>query len=115
MGTRAPTVWENSATGGARLEAGPWLDTPAWLAWLEAPSTTSFSYPVFDARHGYIAGFLTVRKERRRRGGSYWTAYWRRDGRLRKAYLGPATAVTTARLRALGAAWLTAPPVPATP
>lgn len=109
MGTRAPTVWEDGATGGARLETGPWLDTPAWVAWLEAPSTTSFSYPVFDAPHGYIAGFLTVRKEHRRRGGSYWTAYWRRGGRLRKAYLGPAAAVTTARLRALGVAWLAAP------
>ena len=112
MGTRAPTVWEDHATGGARLEAGPWLDTPAWVAWLEAPSTTSFSYPVVDAHRGYIAGFLTVRKERRQRGGSYWTAYGRRGGRLCKVYLGPATAVTTARLRTLSAAWLTGPLVP---
>jgi hypothetical protein len=113
MTVRAPTVWEDHSTGGARLEAGPWLDTPAWLAWLEAPSTTSFSYPVADPQHGYIAGFLTVRKERRQRGGSYWTAYWRRGGHLCKAYLGPAAAVTTGRLRTLSAAWLAAPPVPA--
>jgi hypothetical protein len=115
MGTRAPTVWEDRATGGARLEAGPWLDTPAWVVWLEAPSTTSFSYPVVDAQRGYIAGFLTVRKERRRRGGSYWTAYWRVGGRLRKAYLGAAPTVTNARLHALAQAWLTQRPPPTGP
>ena len=45
--------------------------------------------------------------ERRQRGRIYWTAYWRVGDRLCKVYLGPATAVTPARLRAVGVAWLT--------
>jgi hypothetical protein len=115
MSTRAPTVWEDSGTGNARLEDGPRLDTPAWVSWLDDPTTTSFSFPVFNPQRGYIAGFMTVRKERRRRGGPYWTAYWRVGGRLRKAYLGASPTVTTARLRAQGAAWLTQCPAPAGP
>ena len=57
-------------------QAGPGLhvDSPAWFMWLAAPTTTSFSYPVYDQVHGYIAGFMTVRKERRQRGGAYWVA-----------------------------------------
>jgi len=47
------------------------LDTPAWFAWLEAATTTSFAYPLFDPGKGYIVGRMTVRKERRRRGGAY--------------------------------------------
>jgi hypothetical protein len=113
MGTRAPLVWEDPGTGDARLEAGPRLDTPAWVAWLDDPTTRSFSYPVFNPQRGYIAGFMTVRKERRGRGGSYWTAYWRVQGRLHKPYVGPSTALTTTCLRALGAAWLAQrPPTP---
>ncbi len=45
------------------------LDTPAWFRWLEAPTTSRFTYPVFDPRVGYIVGFMTVRNERRERGG----------------------------------------------
>jgi len=74
------------------------LDTPAWVAWLDAATTTSFSYPLFDPGKGYIVGRMTVRKERRQRGGSYWAAYRRRDGQLRKVYLGPTAALTRARL-----------------
>ena len=48
---------------------------------------------------------MTVRKERRARGGTYWTAYWWVGGRLRKTYLGRSPAVTSARLRAVAAAW----------
>jgi hypothetical protein len=116
MGTRAPLVWEDAYTGEARLETGLLLDTPAtgllldtpaWIAWLDDPATASFSYPVYNPAQGYIEGYMTVRKERRQRGHVYWTAYWRVGGRLRKVYLGPATAVTTARLRAVGVAWLT--------
>jgi LuxR family transcriptional regulator, maltose regulon positive regulatory protein len=106
MGTRAPLVWEDAYTGEARLETGLRLDTPAWVTWLDDPATTSFSYPVDNPARGYIAGFMTVRKERRQRGGAYWTAYWRVGGHLRKAYLGSAATVTTARLRAIGRAWL---------
>ena len=106
MGTKAPTVWEAMWTGQEALEGGPRLDTAAWLAWLDDPATTSFSYPVYNAARGYIEGFMTVRKERRRRGGAYWTAYWRVGGRLHKTYLGCSAAVTSPRLRAVAAAWL---------
>jgi LuxR family transcriptional regulator, maltose regulon positive regulatory protein len=107
MGTRAPLVWEDAYTGEARLETGLLLDTPAWLVWLDDPATASFSYPVYNPAQGYVEGYMTVRKERRQRGHVYWTAYWRVGGRLRKVYLGPATAVTSARLRAVSVAWLT--------
>ncbi len=58
----------------------------------------SFAYPVFDARCGYIVGYMTVRKEARQRGGCYWTVYRRSGGRLRKIYLGTAQRVTRDRL-----------------
>jgi LuxR family maltose regulon positive regulatory protein len=106
MGTKAPTVWEAMWTGEETLEGGPRLDTAAWVAWLDDPATTSFSYPVYNPARGYIEGFMTVRKERRQRGGAYWTAYWRVGGRLRKTYLGRSPAVTSTRLRTVGAAWL---------
>lgn len=74
------------------------LDSPAWFAWLEAPANVCFSYALFNRKMGYIDGFITVRKERRQRGGAYWTAYRRQGYRLRKVYLGPSPAVTQARL-----------------
>jgi LuxR family maltose regulon positive regulatory protein len=82
------------------------LDRPAWFAWLTEPTTTSFSYPLHDHRCGYIAGFMTVRKEPRQRGGSYWTAYRRQGRRLRKIYLGSTSALTQARLDAVAATLL---------
>ncbi len=115
MGTRAPTVWEDLCTGEATLDAGPRLDTVAWRTWLDDPATTSFSYPVYNPARGYIEGFMTVRKERRARGGVYWTSYWRVDGRLRKAYLGAVPTVTNARLHALGQTWLTQRSLPTAP
>ncbi len=81
------------------------LDTPAWFAWLEAAMSISFSYPLFDPACGYIVGFMTVRKERWQRGYAYWSAYRRRNGKLRKRYLGPSRCVTRARLEAIAAAF----------
>jgi LuxR family maltose regulon positive regulatory protein len=83
------------AQPGARVP----LDTPAWVAWLEQPTTTRFSYALFDPTRGYIVGYLTVRKEKRQRGGFYWIAYRRCDGRLRKVYLGRSSVVRQARLQ----------------
>ncbi len=85
------------------------LDSPSWFAWLEAPATRSFAYPVYDAAHGWIDSFLTVRKERRQRGGAYWTAYRHVGGRLRTVYLGRAATVTDARVRAIAATVLENP------
>ena len=77
------------------------LDTPAWFAWLEAATTISFSYPIFEPSCGYIVGFMTVRKERKQRGYQYWSAYRRWSGRLRKRYVGRSRQVTLARLEAI--------------
>jgi LuxR family maltose regulon positive regulatory protein len=74
------------------------LDSPAWFAWLETPTNVCFSYALFNRKMGYIDGFVTVRKERRQRGGAYWTAYRRQGHHLRKVYFGHSAAVTQARL-----------------
>jgi hypothetical protein len=89
------------------------LDTPAWFAWLEAPTTTSFSYALFNRARGYIDGFMTLRKERRQRGGTYWSVYRRQGQRLCKLYVGPATALTHAHLEQIAARWQNqTPPAP---
>jgi len=80
-----------------------YLDTLAWFAWLEAPTTTRFSYALFNRSRGYIDGFITVRKERRQRGTAYWSVYRRQGPRLRKVYVGPSTALTHARLEQIAA------------
>ena len=105
MERKTPTVWV--ACWGAkraalrvpgRQEREIELDTPAWQAWLEAPSTHSFAYPIYDSREGYIRGFMTVRKERRARGGWSWVAYRRNGGRVCKIYLGRSEGVREERL-----------------
>ncbi len=79
------------------------LDTPAWFDWLEAPTTTRFSYALFNRARGYIDGFMTVRKERRQRGGTYWSVYRRQGPRLRKLYIGPSAALTAQQLEQFAA------------
>src|ERR1043165_9328015 len=98
MGGKIPVVsaqWVcDPAQGGQEIR----LDTPAWFAWLEATTTERFSYPLFDARCGYIVGFMTVRKEQRQRGGQYWAVFRRQGAHVRKIYLGRSATVTQARL-----------------
>jgi hypothetical protein len=77
------------------------LDSAAWFEWLEAATSVSFSYPLFDPACGYIVGFMTVRKERKQRGYQYWSGYRRQNGRLRKRYVGPSRQVTKARLETI--------------
>jgi hypothetical protein len=141
MSATTPRIWTEAWGDQAYLDAPHdeqiTLDSAAWFAWLEAPTTTSFAYPVFDASCGYIVGVMTVRKERRQRGGCYWSAYrrhgrriavmvgvspsWsayrRQGGRLRKVYLGPTAVVTRARLDAAARSFTTpqAPPPPLRP
>jgi LuxR family maltose regulon positive regulatory protein len=68
------------------------VDSPSWFAWLDDPANRSFSFEG-------SAGPLTARKERRGGGGEgYWTAYRKRDGKLRKTYIGKAEKVTQHRL-----------------
>ena len=96
MARTTPTVWVScwgtAPQAEVRLpgppEQGIGLDTPGWPAGLEAASTFSFAYPIYDGRGGYIRGFMTVRKERRARGRQYWVAYRRTGRRLRQIYLG---------------------------
>jgi LuxR family maltose regulon positive regulatory protein len=73
------------------------LDSPAWLAWLADEHHHTFHF--YDA-----AGGFTARKERRQRGSWYWIAYRQRHGRLYKAYLGKAEALTAERLAAVSRA-----------
>ena len=106
MARTTPTVWvawcgretRAEVQRSVGLEPAIRLDTPAWLVWLERPTTTSFAYPIYDQRAGYIRGFMTVRKERRRRGSHYWVAYQRVDGRLHKIYLGRSGQITQSQL-----------------
>jgi hypothetical protein len=77
------------------------LDTPAWFAWLETEHTRQFSYPLFDPVCGYIVGFMTVRKERRVRGGNYWSVFRREGRQVRKIYLGRSEMLTQSRLAAI--------------
>jgi hypothetical protein len=81
------------------------LDSAAWFAWLETPTAVSFAYPIVDTAAGWIAGYMTVRKELRLRGSYYWVAYRRQAGRVRKAYLGRSAQVTSARLASVARQW----------
>src|SRR5437867_13005009 len=101
MGAKTPTVSEGSVYDARQAGSAIRLDTPAWFAWLAAPRTTCFSYPLYDPGRGYIVGVMTVRKERRQRGGKYWSVFRRAAGQVRKIYLGRSTRVTQARLHAI--------------
>jgi LuxR family maltose regulon positive regulatory protein len=108
MERQIPTVWSVWGSGREWMEldassAGERvvLDSPGWFAWLAADSTRRFAYAIFDRQLGYTVGFLTVRKERRQRGGGYWVAYRRVGGQVRKAYIGSTGAVTAERLQAI--------------
>lgn len=105
MSRRTPTISTDALYDPAAPDTRIPLDTPAWFAWLEAPTTSRFAYPLVDPALGYIVGVMTVRKERRQRGGAYWTAYRRAGRRLRKVYLGRASAVTRTRLEAIAHAF----------
>ncbi len=105
MSRSTPTVADGVLFDPARPDRLIRLDSPAWRTWLEAPTTTGFAYPLFDPAVGYSLGVMTVRKERRQRGGSYWLAYRRVGGRLCKVYLGGALAVTAPRLQAIADAF----------
>jgi LuxR family transcriptional regulator, maltose regulon positive regulatory protein len=82
------------------------LDTPAWGRWLSLPLTRRFAYPIYDERVGYIRGWMTVRKERRKRGSEYWVAYRRVGKRLCKIYLGRSGQVTQSQLGMAAARFL---------
>jgi LuxR family maltose regulon positive regulatory protein len=101
MSAKTPTVYdrwlEDPQIPGSSIR----LDSPAWLAWLEAATTSRFAYPIYDPVGGYISGVMTVRKERRQRGGWYWSVFRRSGRRVCKIYLGRSTVVTQVRLQAI--------------
>ncbi|QBD77494.1 hypothetical protein EPA93_16445 [Ktedonosporobacter rubrisoli] len=65
-----------------------------WLAWLNEETSSTFAF-----RDGN--GSYTARKERvgNRRGGWYWKAYRKYQGRLYRTYLGKSEDLTLERLR----------------
>jgi hypothetical protein len=108
MSTNPPMVAVTGQSGpGARVlydpprTGGIVLDTAAWWSWLDEPTSNRFSYPVFDPTVGYTDGFMTVRKDRRQRGGWYWSVYRRSGGHIRRIYLGRSAALTQDRLEAI--------------
>jgi hypothetical protein len=73
------------------------VGTPDWYAWLETVATFAFSSAY---------GTFTARKEQtgNKRGGRYWKAYRRRNGKLHRAYLGKSEELTLERLNTISAA-----------
>lgn len=103
MGGQIPVVSAQWVRDPSQAGSEIRLDTPAWFAWLEAPTTARFSYPIFDPQLGYIVGFMTVRKEQRQRGSQYWAVFRRQGTRVCKIYLGRSVSVTQARLERIAA------------
>jgi len=101
MSTKTLTVSEGAVYAPNLPRGAIKLDTPEWFSWLEAPTTSSFAYPLFDASCGYIIGFMTVRKEQRQRGGEYWSVFRRAGGRYGKSTWDAATQSRRAAWRRL--------------
>lgn len=64
-----------------------------WWLWLDEEATTTF-------RFANTAGSFTARRELKR-GGRYWYAYRRQQGKLHKAYLGKSEELTLERLKTI--------------
>lgn len=98
MSHKLPEVREGWLLFGAGEGGELRLDSKAWFAWLEAETTRSFGYGLFDQQQGCIVGRMTVRKDGRQRGGAYWSVFRRQGGRLRRLYGGRSRELTRARL-----------------
>jgi predicted ATPase/DNA-binding CsgD family transcriptional regulator len=72
------------------------LGTPAWCAWVKTASRFTF-------RSAY--GTFTAHKERagNKRGGEYWRAYHKRDGKLCRVYLGKSEELTLQQFNTVAA------------
>jgi predicted ATPase/DNA-binding CsgD family transcriptional regulator len=72
------------------------LETSEWYMWLGLASMFTFRS---------ATGTFTARKERagNKRGGWYWKAYRKREGKLFSAYIGKSEALTIARLHKVAA------------
>src|SRR6266571_7626136 len=71
------------------------VGSEAWYCWLAAEQHQSFAFR-------NQLGIFTVRRERRGQHG-YWYLYHKREGKLRKAYLGKTEQMTLQRLNAVAA------------
>ena len=69
------------------------LDSPRWNNWLDTNKNFKFKG---------TAGHFSARREIRK-GGDYWYAYRRRNGKLHKAYLGKSEEITPVRLEQVAA------------
>ena len=65
------------------------LESPTWFVWLDQVSSFAF--------HGR-RGSYTARQEQKERGGGYWYAYLREQGKVSKRYLGKSADLTLTRL-----------------
>ncbi|GCF08448.1 tetratricopeptide repeat protein [Dictyobacter arantiisoli] len=72
------------------------VDSADWYSWLMTATTFAFSS---------AAGSFTARKEQisNQRGGWYWKAYCRRQGKLLHAYLGKSETLSLERLQSVAA------------
>jgi len=90
-GSRLPLVF------GDRLllpeQAAVIVGSDAWYSWLTSESVQSFTF------RSHL-GTFTARRERKRNGW-YWYIYRKRQGKLRKAYLGRAKEISLERLTAV--------------
>jgi LuxR family maltose regulon positive regulatory protein len=95
MARSTPTIDKNilvAYEGERVLEIA--VGSAAWFEWLGRDNSTLFAF------HSPEGGY-TARKEGSgsRRGGWYWKAYHKHQGRLYRAYMGKAEDLTQARLR----------------
>jgi LuxR family maltose regulon positive regulatory protein len=90
------------------------IGSPEWYTWLADEQQRSFTFACPD-------GSFQARKERKQRGGWYWIAYRRAQGKIHKRYLGKPEELSPARLHAAAAqlsersAAPAAPPIPIDP
>ena len=72
----------------------------SWLTWLMTHSSFSFQGQ---------SGHLSVLKESRQRGAGYWYAYYTKESRTRKRYLGRTAMVTIERLEQIAQEFSSSP------
>ncbi len=82
---------------------GTLVGSPAWFTWLD--TATTFYY------EGQT-GVFTAHRELRHRGGTYWIAYRRHAGVLRRCHLGKANQLTPERLQTVAGTLNTPPRIP---
>lgn len=79
----------------ALLDGETIVDSPKWFEWLDGEENSTFAfYPGNSAVSNFSA-----RREERERGGYYWSAYKRIQGKLKKTYLGKSSELTLDRLK----------------